>query len=129
MPLLTGTGRALPAAANTRPQSNERSSGFGLFGSDRGRPLAVGATSHSAQTMDQTAGQSLDQKKSSRASKKLAQLASDAFSASRPRRSQLLRRRTFHAGSDVGKKARGAGWCVKRRVVLAVGQKKSRASS
>ena len=41
-------------------------------------------------------------KKSSRASRKLAQLASEAFSAGRPKRSQLLRSSTFQAGSDMG---------------------------
>ena len=71
-----------------------------------------GATSHSARTQAQSAGQSSDQKRSSRASKKLAQSAPDAFSAGRPRGSQLLRRRIFHTGSDVGEEGRGAGWHV-----------------
>ena len=67
----------------------------------RERALVVWATSHSARTNAQSAGSSSDWKKSSRASRRLAQLASDAFSAGRPKRSQLLRRRTFRAGSDV----------------------------
>ena len=57
---------------------------------------------HATRTSAHSAGQSSDQKKSSRVSRKLAQLASEAFSAGRPKRSQLLRSSTFQAGSDVG---------------------------
>ena len=50
--------------------------------------------------MAQRAGQSSAQNWSSLASRKCAQLLSEALTAGRPRRSQLLSTRTFHAGSD-----------------------------
>ena len=62
--------------------------------------LKTGATSRSARTMTQKAGQSSAQKRSSLASRKCAQLLSEALTAGRPRRSQLLSTRAFHAGSD-----------------------------
>ena len=66
------------------------------------RVWAVKGTSHSARTRAHSAGQCSDQNRSNRASRKLAQLASEAFSAGRPKRSQLLRSSTFQASSEVG---------------------------
>ena len=83
--------------------SIERASGFGLFGS--GSWASLGGEGNNAFGSDNgPESRSISSPKE----KKLAQLASDAFSASRPRRSQLLRRRTFHAGSDVGEEG---PWC------------------
>ena len=39
-------------------------------------------------------------------------MASDAFSAGLPKKSQLLRRRTFHAGSELGEEG---PWCIMAR--------------
>ena len=70
------------------------------------------ATSHSARTRAHSAAQSSNQKRSDRASGKLAQLASEAFSAGLPKRSQPLRRSTLQAGSDVEDED---PWCVMAR--------------
>ena len=48
----------------------------------------------------QRAGQFSAPKRSSWASRKCAQLLSEALTAGRPKRSQLLSTRTFHAGSE-----------------------------
>ena len=77
-------------------------------------PWTVDATSHSALTMAQSAGHSSVQKSSRRVSRKPAQLASDAFSAGLPKKNQLLRRRTFHAGTDVGEQG---PWCMMTRTI------------
>ena len=62
--------------------------------------FCTGAISHSARTMAQSADQSSAKKSSNRASRKSAQLFSDALTAGRPRKSQLLRTSAFQADSD-----------------------------
>ena len=52
--------------------------------------------------MTGTGGASSDQKRSSRASRKCAQLLSGALTSELPQRSQLQRTRNFNAGSDAG---------------------------
>ena len=69
MSRVTGTGRALRAAANARRRSRARAKTFRTLASvcsalDRGRPWAVEAISHSALTMAQRASQSSALKKS-----------------------------------------------------------------
>ena len=96
---------AFLAAARARPRSPDRARVATLrtrhslcSAADLREELETGATSHSARNIAQRAGQSSPQKRASRASRKCTQLLSEALTAGRPRRSQLLSTRTFHAG-------------------------------
>ena len=103
----TQRGReAALAAAKTRPFSPDLASVATLRMRDCVCSVAVlrvilwtGATSHSARTTAQGAGQSSAPKRSSLASKQCAQLLSEAFTAGRPRRSQPLSTSAFQADS------------------------------
>ena len=75
-------------------------------------------------TITHSAGQSSVQKRQKRVSKKLAQLASDEFSAGLPKRSQVLRRRTFRACSELGED--GPCCSMARRMVCCASCKANR---
>ena len=67
---------------------------------DLAAPRDSGATSHSARTMAHNVGHSSDQKRFSLVCRKRSQVDSEALTAGRPRRSQLLSMSTFQADSE-----------------------------
>ena len=74
---VTGTGGAFSAPAKARPRSHDRAHVATLRtrdclcpAADLVAPLEMGATSHSARAMDHMAGQSSNQKRSGRATRK-----------------------------------------------------------
>ena len=76
------------------------------------------ATSHSARTMDHKAGQSSDQKRSSRGFQEMRAVALIEALVGRPRRSPLLSTRTFQAGSEAGEEG---PWCMVARKMVCWG--------